>query len=248
MFSFLWEVIEVLYTKITRLEIPSNIQTNWKFTEATSNIERKINILSKIFAILEIGKNSIIKRNKRAEKPAKKPKAFHDPKRLAVLSVKIPNDVILGKNKWTIWKTKTRAEDIIVPSKNIFARPTVRKKIEEKNIKIKAEKTNQNEPTSNMVPNKDTFRFPEKRAESKKVRATPNPAKSRVDLGKTIRRSKNRAIPQRTIQTTIPTTKSSPLEISTGMLVKGRKKIGNKTTTKNKEMNENLSSIFESMC
>lgn len=47
------------------------------------------------------------------------------------------------------------------------------------------------------------------------------------------------------IQAARPTTKSNPLEISIGKFVKGKQKIGNKTTTKNNDTKDNLSNMFE---
>ena len=55
----------------------------------------------------------------------------------------------------------------------------------------------------------------------------------------------NRAIAQKMIQAARPTTKSNPLEISIGKFVKGKQKIGNKTTTKNNDTKDNLSNMFE---
>ncbi|OGI66569.1 hypothetical protein A2823_00425 [Candidatus Nomurabacteria bacterium RIFCSPHIGHO2_01_FULL_41_91] len=148
-------------------------------------------------------------------------------------------------NKWALWKIKTKAEDNIIPSKTIFARLGVLKIIEEKSIKTKAERINQKDPISNMVPNKDTCDVPEKRAESRNTKVMPNPDTNNQDLGKTIRPSENRAIAQKTTETASPKTKSRPFEVSTGILVKGKQKIGNNTTTKNSDKNESLSNIFE---
>jgi len=94
------------------------------------------------------------------------------------------------------------------------------------------------------VPNKDTCGFPEKRAESKKAKHTPNPETNNQDLEKIIRPSKNRAIAQKMIQTASPTTKSKPLEISIEILVKGKKKSGNNTITKKSDKNDSFSNIF----
>ena len=49
---------------------------------------------------------------------------------------------------------------------------------------------------------------------------------------------------QKTTEITRPTTKSKPLEVSTGIFVKGKQKTGNKTTTKNNDKNESLSNMF----
>jgi hypothetical protein len=123
----------------------------------------------------------------------------------------------------------------------------VRKTTEDISIKTKPEKINQKLPMSNMVPNKDTWGFLEKRAERRKAKAIPNPDTNNQDLGKIILTSENLAIAQKTMQAASPKTKSSPLEVSTGILVKGKEKRGNNTTTKNNDKKESLSNIFERM-
>jgi hypothetical protein len=44
-----------------------------------------------------------------------------------------------------------------------------------------------------------------------------------------------------------PTTKSNPLEVSTGIFVKGKQKTGNNTTTRYNAQKESLSNIFENI-
>jgi hypothetical protein len=95
------------------------------------------------------------------------------------------------------------------------------------------------------VPNRDTSRFPEKRAESKTASAMPNPDTSNQDLGKTIFPSENLAIAQKTRDTASPKTNNMPFEVSIGIFVKGKQKTGNNTITKNNDKNESLSNIFE---
>ena len=73
----------------------------------------------------------------------------------------------------------------------------------------------------------------------------PNPDSNSQDFGKIILPSENLAIAQKTIQAASPKTKRNPLAVSIGILVKGKKKNGNRTTTKNNEKNESLSKIFE---
>lgn len=72
----------------------------------------------------------------------------------------------------------------------------------------------------------------------------PKPDTNNHDLGKTILPSENLAIAQKTMEATSPKTKSKPLEVSTGIFVKGKIKSGNNTTTKNNDKNESLSNIF----
>ena len=95
------------------------------------------------------------------------------------------------------------------------------------------------------MPNKDTSEFPEKNAERKKTKAMPNPDTKSQDLGKIIWPSNNLAIAQKIIQKTRPNAKSNPFEISIGILVNGKQKIGNNTMTKNNDKKESLSNIFE---
>ena len=52
---------------------------------------------------------------------------------------------------------------------------------------------------------------------------------------------------QKIMQRASPTTKSKPLEVSTGILAKGKQKRGSNTTTKNSDKKESLSNIFERM-
>jgi N-acyl-D-aspartate/D-glutamate deacylase len=94
------------------------------------------------------------------------------------------------------------------------------------------------------VPNRDTWGFGEKRAENKTTRTTAKPEVTSQDLGKIIFPSENLEIAQKTIQAVSPKTRSRPLEISTGMFVKGKQNKGNNTTTKNNDKKDNLSNIF----
>ena len=77
------------------------------------------------------------------------------------------------------------------------------------------------------------------------TKAMPKPDTKSQDLGKIICPSENLAIAQKIIQSARPITKSKPLEVSSGMLVKGRQKSGNSTTTKKSDKKESLSNIFE---
>ena len=73
----------------------------------------------------------------------------------------------------------------------------------------------------------------------------PNPDTNSQDFGKIILPLINLAITQKTTQATSPNTKSNPLEVSIGILVKGKKKNGNNTITKNNDTNEIVSNIFK---
>ena len=96
-----------------------------------------------------------------------------------------------------------------------------------------------------MVPKKDTSETLEKRAERKIAMTTPNPANKHLDLGKLIFPSKNLAKLQKIIHRVSPITKSNPLEVSIGILVKGKKKNGSNTTTKNNDKKESLLNICD---
>lgn len=73
----------------------------------------------------------------------------------------------------------------------------------------------------------------------------PNPDSKSQDFGKIILPSENLAIAQKTTQAASPKTKRNPLAVSMGILVKGKKKKGNRTITKDNDKNESLSNIFE---
>jgi len=75
----------------------------------------------------------------------------------------------------------------------------------------------------------------------------PKPETSNQDFGKIIFPSMNLAIAQKIIQAVSPMTKSKPLEVSTGKVVKGKQKTGSKTITMNNDKDESLSNIFERM-
>jgi hypothetical protein len=133
----------------------------------------------------------------------------------------------------------------MVPIKTVFTCSTVRKISDDISIKTKAEKINQKLPISNITPNKDTDTLPENKAESKNTNDIPNPDTNNQDLGRIILPSENLAMAQKITQAARPKTKSKPFEVSTGIFVKGKQKIGNNITTKDKDQKESLSNIFE---
>jgi hypothetical protein len=96
-----------------------------------------------------------------------------------------------------------------------------------------------------MVPNKEIAGVSENKADNKKTKDIENPETKSQDLGKTIFPSRNLAIAQKTTHRAKPETKSNPFPASTGIFVKGKKKIGNNTITKNNTKNESLSNMFE---
>ena len=98
---------------------------------------------------------------------------------------------------------------------------------------------------SNIVPNKETSGFEESRADKRKTVAMPAPETKSQDLGKIIFPSIKRAIAQNITPNERPITKSKPLDISTGIFVKGRQKIGNNITTRKTDRKENLSKLLE---
>jgi len=128
----------------------------------------------------------------------------------------------------------------MVPNKSTFALLGSRKIMEDISIKRKPAKINQKVPTSNIMPKRETCEVPEKRAESKNTKTTPSPPNKDADLGTTILPSKNLDIAQKITDRVNPTTKSSPLEISIGILEKGKKKIGNSIITKKSDIKESL--------
>ncbi len=100
---------------------------------------------------------------------------------------------------------------------------------------------------SNIVPNKETLGAPENKAEIRNAKTIPKPASKHADLGKTILPSTNLATTQKIIEKDRPTTKSKPLEVSMGMEVRGKKKTGNNTITKNNDKKEIRSKIFDNI-
>lgn len=133
----------------------------------------------------------------------------------------------------------------MVPNNTILAFFASRKIIDAINIKIKPEKINQKEPTSSIVPNKDKLDAPPKIADKNTTNTTTAPANNEEDLGIMTSPSKNLATIQKITDIIAPRTRNKPLLDSTGILVKGRKKIGNKTTTNNEDRSDNLPTIFE---
>ena len=131
-----------------------------------------------------------------------------------------------------------------MPNKTIFAFLGSLKIIEDISIRRKPKNINQKVPISSMVPKSDTWEAPENKEESKNAKTTPRPAKRDGDFGKPICPSKNLAIAQKMTQMTSPSTKSSPLEVSIGILVNGKKKNGSNIMTKKSDKNENLSKIL----
>ena len=87
----------------------------------------------------------------------------------------------------------------------------------------------------------------ENRAESKTVRTIPKPDTRSQDFGKEIFPSEKRAAVQKIIEIDKPIIKKSPLEVSAGIFVKGKKKIGNKTITTKSDQKEILSKIFDNI-
>jgi hypothetical protein len=98
---------------------------------------------------------------------------------------------------------------------------------------------------SNIVPKRDISLGEDISAENKNTRTMPSPEAKSQDFGIFIFPSKNLAIDQKIKVSARPIVKSKPLEVSTGMFVKGKTKRGNNTSTKNNDKNESLSNIFE---
>jgi hypothetical protein len=146
---------------------------------------------------------------------------------------------------WALWKIRARAEDKITPNNTIFACLDPRKTSEDISNKIKPAKIYQKLPTSNIVPNKDTCELLLKRTDNKTARTIPNPDTKSQDFGKIILPSRNLEIAQNISANATPMTNNNPFDVSTGMLVNGKQKIGNKTTTKNNDQKESFSNIFE---
>lgn len=100
---------------------------------------------------------------------------------------------------------------------------------------------------SNIVPKNETPCAEEKNAERKNTTTMAKPDVKTQDLGIVIFPSENLAIVQKIIAITKPTTRRNPLDVSTEILVNGKKKTGNNTITKNKETKEILSKRFDNI-
>lgn len=114
-------------------------------------------------------------------------------------------------------------------------------------MRRKAENINQKVPTSNIMPKKDIFDALENIAEIKNASTIPRPATKSRDFGRTIFPSENLAAAQKIMEIVRPTTSKSPLEVSMGIFTKGKKKIGNNTTTKKSDQKEILSKMFDNI-
>ncbi len=139
------------------------------------------------------------------------------------------------------------AEDNTTPTKIVLAFLESLITTEEININKKAEKINQKVPISNIVPKNDTEEAEEKKAERNTDTTINKPERIIGDLGKLTLPSENLATVQKIIEMAKPMTSRRPLEISTGIFVKGRTKIGKSTTTNNKAKKEILSKRFDNI-
>jgi hypothetical protein len=97
------------------------------------------------------------------------------------------------------------------------------------------------------VPKNEACLAEEKKAEIRNTKTMISPVDKTQDLGRVILPSENRAMVQKMIARTKPTTKRKPFDVSTEILVKGRKKTGNNTTTTNNEIKESLSKRFDNI-
>lgn len=119
--------------------------------------------------------------------------------------------------------------------------------MDEVSINIKKAAIDQKEPISNIVPKNETPLAEEKNAERKNTTTMAKPEDKTQDRGTVIFPSENLAMVQKIIEITKPTTRRNPLDVSTEILVNGKKKTGNNTITKNKETKEILSKRFDNI-
>ena len=196
---------------------------------------------------LDVKKNSMTEMKIMASNPVKTASVFQEPTRFAVLPSKIPKDNMFGKNRWAIWKTIAKVAEIISPKKTALVFLEFLKIREDIINRMKEAKTNQNVPTSSIIPNIDIFGEEESREDANETRIIAIPERNNFDLGKTILPSKNRATVQDMTETANPTTTISHFDVSIGILVNGKKKTGNNTTTTNNDQNEILSKVFDNI-
>ena len=97
------------------------------------------------------------------------------------------------------------------------------------------------------MPKRDTCKAEENRAEIRNTSKTPKAESKSQDFGRLILPSENRAAIQKIIEIAKPITKSKPLEVSIGIWVNGKKKIGNSTITTKSDQKEILSKIFDNI-
>ena len=97
------------------------------------------------------------------------------------------------------------------------------------------------------MPKRETLEAEENNADKRKTTTIPKPETKSQDFGKEILPSENRAIAQKIIEIDKPIIKRSPLEVSAGIFVKGKKKIGNKTINTKSDQKEILSKIFDNI-
>jgi hypothetical protein len=100
---------------------------------------------------------------------------------------------------------------------------------------------------SSIVPKKAILFTGENKAESRKTTITNKEVKKKGVFGRTILPSEKRAAVQKIKDKESPKTKSKPLDVSIGILIKGKKKTGNKTTTKKRHQKEILSKVFDNI-
>ncbi len=103
------------------------------------------------------------------------------------------------------------------------------------NIRRNAANINQKDPISKIMPKKDIAEEEEKKAESNVANTTPTADKITAERGILTLPSENLATAQKITAIDRPTTRRRPLEVSSGMSVKGKKKSGNSTIVRNKE-------------
>ncbi len=107
---------------------------------------------------------------------------------------------------------------------------------------------NQKVPISNMIPKKEIAEEDDKIEKSSTASTIPAPPSKILDFGINTLPSENLAAAQKIIEIDNPITKSKLLEVSTGILVNGKKKTGNNTITTDKATKDIRSKIFDNIC
>ncbi|HPS21318.1 MAG TPA: hypothetical protein PLO44_00725 [Candidatus Paceibacterota bacterium] len=116
---------------------------------------------------------------------------------------------------------------------------------DEKNISKNADSAKKKELVSKIVPKKEKPAALEKILDRSITNKTIELDKKIHDFGTVIFLSKNLAIAQKIIETERPKTKIKLLEISTGILVNGKKKNGREIIVTNSDQKDILSKIFD---
>jgi hypothetical protein len=160
----------------------------------------------------------------------------------------MPRESPTGKKNLKVWKSSTTPNEAITPRRRMRALVRLPNIIEANIISRKAERINQNVPTSNIVPKNDIAGDAENIADRRVTNTISRPERINGDLGKVIVPSEKRASAQKIIEMARPRTSKRPLVVSMDICEKGMKKTGRRVTSKKSDQKDILSSTFDHIC